>query len=716
MIMRTLFTIILIAFVTHNLFALDRYWIATAPSAWNNPASWSASTGGGTCNCIPAAGDRVFFNGGTDGSLDGNVTLTTDVSILALNVSTAYNGSIDLGGFQLNAGGTTTNITSTLSNAVINNGMLRFSNTTTNSNTIFDGGVLGVNVIVNTRSFTVMNGVIFNGTFSATVGNPHLDGATFNSTTDIVRTTGLNAGSPGNNQAGGNVFNGITRIVSGVNNTLPLNMGVNAGDSFNGQLTLVAGSGLSIINLGVGNGTGDIEVTTLTGNLILERTSGGASSTQHVSLGNTGGGLVRFSGASSTITRQYNLPNTLFANVEMNKNNGAALTMVSGSWPIVDGPINITGMLNFVSGVLNTTATNFFDFQDNAVATGASDACYIDGPVRKTGNDAFIFPVGNNGIYRPISISAPADVLNHFTARFFSADPLAANGTNKVASLTTVSGCEYWGLTRCAAGCGTPSDVYITLGWDVADCPDYSITDLNALSVARWSGTQWADEGNNLSPGGTPAAGTVTSFQAVSAFNIFALATSGMANTLPVTLYSFEAEKINDHTVELTFKTSSELNNDRFEIEKSTEPNTSQFNRIGTVAGKGTTNELSVYRFTDYDFSGSSYYRLKQIDMDGDYAYSQVVYAESNGQRRKLIVSPNPFSYSVDITVENESTDSNLRMNLINTAGQIIRSYFGTIEAVTENFNADIGMIKPGCYFITVATSSGAYQTKVFRK
>ena len=100
--------------------------------------------------------------------------------------------------------------------------------------------------------------------------------------------------------------------------------------------------------------------------------------------------------------------------------------------------------------------------------------------------------------------------------------------------------------------------------------------------------------------------------------------TDGVLTALPIDLIDF---KINtdQSSIKLTWTTASELNNEGFEIQRSRDGIT--FERIGWVDGKGTTQESSSYAFTD-EVGGVSYYRLKQMDFDGQFKFSKVVFAD----------------------------------------------------------------------------------------
>ena len=102
----------------------------------------------------------------------------------------------------------------------------------------------------------------------------------------------------------------------------------------------------------------------------------------------------------------------------------------------------------------------------------------------------------------------------------------------------------------------------------------------------------------------------------------------------PVELISFTGEA-SESNVELNWSTASETNNSGFEIIRSTIEET--WNKIGFVPGHGTTTEPQHYTFSDNDVKSGRYkYRLKQIDFDGSFEYSEEI--EVN------VTLPNKFS------------------------------------------------------------------------
>lgn len=96
------------------------------------------------------------------------------------------------------------------------------------------------------------------------------------------------------------------------------------------------------------------------------------------------------------------------------------------------------------------------------------------------------------------------------------------------------------------------------------------------------------------------------------------------SSILPIELVSFDGEKESCGQNVLLWKTASEINNEKFEIERSSDGIT--FIKIGEVLGKGTSSQMTNYLFRDTDVSPSiNYYRLKQIDYNSDYTNSSII-------------------------------------------------------------------------------------------
>jgi photosystem II stability/assembly factor-like uncharacterized protein len=138
---------------------------------------------------------------------------------------------------------------------------------------------------------------------------------------------------------------------------------------------------------------------------------------------------------------------------------------------------------------------------------------------------------------------------------------------------------------------------------------------------------------------------------------------------VPVELTSFTATS-NGKEVILNWSTATEINNQGFDIEKS-EDNTN-FNKIGFVPGFGTTTEPKCYSYSDQSVnSGTNYYRLKQVDFDGSYEYSDVVEVDFKAFNSYVLEQcyPNPFNPTTTIGfgLQNKSI---VKITILNAIGE----------------------------------------------
>ena len=159
----------------------------------------------------------------------------------------------------------------------------------------------------------------------------------------------------------------------------------------------------------------------------------------------------------------------------------------------------------------------------------------------------------------------------------------------------------------------------------------------------------------------------------------------GPSIVLPVELLFFSVS-LEDGINVLTWETESELNNDFFAVEYST--NGKDFYLLEKVSGKGNSSESHQYRFPHKpDQSGDHYYRLQQVDFDGQFEYSYIV-SIFNGVEKTVSFYPNPTSGTITF---NENQSSLLIYNLM---GQQVLS----IDESRTSY--DLSALPSGTFFI----------------
>ena len=373
-----------------------------------------------------------------------------------------------------------------------------------------------------------------------------------------------------------------------------------------------------------------------------------------------------------------------FTNVEINNTSGQPLSL--------EGTVNITRHLTLTSGIIEPTAINRLILDGSGASSDIGSATsHVDGPITKTGNGAFTFPVGDNGVSAPIAMSAPGN-SGDFTAQYFNA---AHSSTSVTGELTKVSPVEYWTLDRTAG-----NDVEVTLHWTDADQSEiYNLTDLR---VAKYNGSTWQSEGNQITTGGTGSgvSGTIES-NAVTTFSPFTFGTVAATNFLPVELMDFRAKVAdNNLSVKLVWSTATETNNDYFEIERSIDGK--RFSTIGKVLGNGNTLVESHYSFNDdKPISDVLYYRLKQTDYDGNYGYSEIISVKLGHQGLvRGTLFPNPTVDQVNLELASLDYNGEINIQITNVNGQVFTNRNISWNDQDANLNIDVSHLPTGMYFL----------------
>lgn len=200
-------------------------------------------------------------------------------------------------------------------------------------------------------------------------------------------------------------------------------------------------------------------------------------------------------------------------------------------------------------------------------------------------------------------------------------------------------------------------------------------------------------------------------------YNIAWTGTAGFSCTpLPVELLSFNAKYNRDaKVVEFDWVTASEKNNDYFLLEKSHDG--SNYTPFEKVNGNGTTNHLNEYSAVDPKpfLREINYYRLKQVDKDGNFEYSDVVAVVVDDPDALFTVSPNPAFEKADIhfySFENED----VVLNINDHRGQVVKSQVIHTEAGFNHYSFPVTDLNAGLYLFTISGKDGMQKARIMKK
>jgi hypothetical protein len=177
---------------------------------------------------------------------------------------------------------------------------------------------------------------------------------------------------------------------------------------------------------------------------------------------------------------------------------------------------------------------------------------------------------------------------------------------------------------------------------------------------------------------------------------------------LPVDLVSFEAEYIKEkNQTEIYWKTASEFNNSHFEVEKSATG--MQWNTLEIVAGNQRSNTQQFYRATDASpYLPYTYYRLKQIDLNGQFEYSDAVSIKVGTEVEEIKIYPNPVKNWLTIShVQNLS-----EIELLTQSGRNCSHLVGEIRKEPNAILIDLRMLPTGTYYIRMGDETYSFQKR----
>jgi len=448
---------------------------------------------------------------------------------------------------------------------------------------------------------------------------------------------------------------------------------------------------------------------TIFGNLIIDgSTVGNTNSTSIYVNGNIirNSGLVNFGKPSgnSTIVLNGTGNQSIIGDINSNGQGFKKLKIDKNSGSLtISGTTMVRQQLQLTKGIIYTTETNCLIVDTLASISGGSSLSFVSGPLFKYlgSYTTSPFPVGKGSWYRPLSVVSPTHSAL-WRVEYFPHNPhLEFN-----AGLVGVSGLDLWNVSDVN---DIHPQAYISLGWG----PQTNVGPggLSELRVAYLDANSKWESAGGTSPTGNEFAGTITSAVRVSfSTKTFTIATASPINPLPVTLVDFTATAENNK-VKLNWITASEKNNNYFIIERSKDGVV--FTEVARVFSRGDSNTLQYY--TTYDFeplNGISYYRLSQVDFDGQHETFKLVSVEIRRNatlKSSLTVYPNPYQAGkITVEVLGMADNNQILASFANIQGNIISQRFVNNTYEVQDFVQEtIRNLPSGVYYLILVSDTG---------
>jgi len=198
-----------------------------------------------------------------------------------------------------------------------------------------------------------------------------------------------------------------------------------------------------------------------------------------------------------------------------------------------------------------------------------------------------------------------------------------------------------------------------------------------------------------------------------------AVSSTGIINvaniTLPLTLIQFKGKKQADNIL-LDWTTANETQVNRFEIERSADG--SAFDKLSTVVAAGNSNSNKAYIFTDTKpLDAINYYRLKMIDNDGKYTYSNVIVFMGDRSKGIIVsvIKPNPFTETINLAIVLQQAQL-LTLQLVDMTGKVVATkQVQAKEGKNDIVYSGLSQLSDGVYYIRIITTDALLQQKVLK-
>ncbi|HTR81338.1 MAG TPA: T9SS type A sorting domain-containing protein [Bacteroidota bacterium] len=417
----------------------------------------------------------------------------------------------------------------------------------------------------------------------------------------------------------------------------------------------------------------------------------------------TGGSGLYFSGGRGT---QSNVTITINSGVTLTFGTNSYFGMTSSATTNGDAntTINVNGALSLSAGSLTIADSAAWTSTLNVGATGSVSVGKKFTPFLSTGGGVPTISIVSGGSLTMLS-GGTADFSNA-SAKVTGAGQFALN------SGATIN-------IGAASGLDVTSGPIQTGAYIFSTSANYSFVGTTAQATGGWLPSTVHDLTINNTAGVTLTANCTvngTLYLTAGVFNnnsatlvapTIVYGSGSLSTPLPVELTSFTGSA-NGRNVELQWNTATETNNSGFEVEKNV---AGTWTKIGFVDGAGTSNTPHNYSYADVNSAATTYsYRLKQIDRDGKFIYSNAIEVTTTLSADDYKLSqnyPNPFNPSTKLTFAMKDAERTT-VKVYNVLGQEVATLFNSVAQPGQVYSLifDAKNLPSGLYFYVLHSQS----------
>jgi hypothetical protein len=527
----------------------------------------------------------------------------------------------------------------------------------------------------------------------------------------------------------GNISYYNVDINAGAANTNSYNVSPSASFGIKGALTVYSPAVFQLDETENVSGVGNFEVTAAA---TLKYGSANGIKTSGTS---TSDGNIRITGTRTLpTTASYGF----VGNGAMVSGNGLPSSMVnmyidkSGTSDVVTltNTATATGSIVFTKGLVSTGSNELVSSNTSTTSiTGYGATKYVIGNLRRyiNASGSYDFPIGNSSNYDLGTVNFSSQTGITSLLGFFNT---GQSGTSPSTTTCAINGSRmndylnngFWTFTPDATMSGGSYDITLNaMGYTNAP------SNANRMGVIKrsnasspWLGcgllggsAQSSAYGTHTNSTQSISGGVATAVRSgVTGFSDFAIGLPQNNTPLPVKLLYLTATAVDNNYITLDWATASEINNSGFQIERSLDG--VAFENIGWVDGKGNSNSAITYKSDDKHVVANTiyYYRLKQVDVDGQFEYSNIVSATLIGEKGFVMESlkPNPAANLVTVSVVTENTQS-VDVSVVDMLGRQVLGQAWLLSPGLNGTQLDISALAQGVYHVTVR-SANSYFTK----